>query len=120
MFDHWETAGRIGGYLLQPRRHPPRCREMRKAGVGLILFAMTSSSNQADLDRFWQNVATYNWVLNKSGGPPPAAFDTDPTSRGDPEYDPSNPSVGTNRPAIQSQPRQWPLTAEAQKRMEDS
>lgn len=120
VFDHWETAGRIGGYLSSAADIRRRCREMRTAGVGLILFAMTSSSNQADIDLFWRNVATYNWVLNKSGGPPPAAFDTDPTSKGDPDYDPSNPSAGTNLPAIQSQPRQWPLTAAAQKRMEDS
>jgi hypothetical protein len=117
VFDHWEVAGVSDGYLTDPAEIRGRCRMLRTKGVGLILFAMSTSANPAEVNNFWAEVASYNWVLNKAKGLPPLGFDKNPTSKGDPDYDPNKPSVGTNKPAVLSTPRQMPHTKESLQRM---
>lgn len=106
LFDHFIVNNNLtDAFIDDDVEIRQRCRELRKRGLGLCIFAMFTGGFAA----FWQRIATLNWVLN-ARVPPPAAFDRDPTSRGDPAFDPANPWVNTIEPGTVSVPRQVPHT----------
>ncbi|HZS42588.1 MAG TPA: hypothetical protein VFF06_37415 [Polyangia bacterium] len=106
-FDHFVVSSfATDGYMDDDVEIRQRCRELRKRGLGLCIFAMFTGG----LPAFWQRIATFNWVLNAKV-PPPAAFDRDPTPNGDPAFNPAQPWVGTVEPGTLAQPRQVPHTA---------
>ncbi len=105
-FDHFMVpAGATDAYIDDDVEIRKRCRDLRKRGAGLCIFAMFTGQ----FAQFWQRIASFNWVLNAKVEPP-AAFDTDPTSKGDPAFNPSSPWDGTIEPGTVSQPRQVPHT----------
>ena len=78
-----------------------RCRELRKRGLGLILFAFPQSL---------ANVASYNYALN-SVNAVPTAWDTAPTTASDPKFrENGNNWDNTVLPGVLGTPAQQPHT----------
>lgn len=99
------------GCMTDPIEVRKRCRELRKRGYGLILFAFPQD---------WNNVASYNFVLNANHSVPPA-FDTTPTSASDPEFKKNgNAWDGTILPGALGVPKQAPHTLNTVDRLKNA
>ncbi len=90
-----------------------RCIELRKRGVGLIIFAFPRN----DPTRFWKKVKTYNYALN-SIKPVSEDFATNPGS--DKNFNPSDAAQNTLKPSIKSQPLQVPHDEMSLKRLKEN
>jgi hypothetical protein len=99
------------GCMTDPSELRRRCRELRKRGYGLILFAFPQN---------WGNVASYNFVLNANHSVP-TAFDDKPSSASDPEFQKTgNAWDGTIPPATLGVPRQQPHTLNTLDRLKNA
>jgi hypothetical protein len=117
--DHFRIIlnGKTGGWLDSDVEILTRCREIRRRGMGLIVFAMQVT----DFDNFFRRVAKWNWMLNAQVEPP-AGWENNPTVAGsasgsDPKFDPNSPFDNTVLPGTISVPRQIPHTAESVARL---
>jgi hypothetical protein len=103
------------GCMTDERDIRRRCRELRRRGYGLILFAFPEKETKS----FWDKVKTYNFALNADHDVP-EAFDDKPTQASDPEFQKNgNPWDGTIVPAKRTVPRQQPHTLNTMDRLKN-